>query len=195
MEEFKIALKAQCNDHYAVCAEDSCEVRVWKLNYPNKTHACHGKAYVELAMHYDTIHKKQIEDMENEVKDAHNAYAASTASHTPSGKGSNSSPKIQVPVQTLFDSYVYPTYQNEQKPFEDASAEIGSLDNDECIEKYNAKYLDCDNHPTVVSIDKSDTTAIAKRTRDLHTAMNKSIRDQDHDSDGMVAALKSIFSD
>jgi hypothetical protein len=194
MEELKNALKAQSNDHFAVCAEESCEVRVWKLNYPNRTHACHGKTYVDLAMHYDTIHKKQIEDIEKEVKDAHNAYAASTTSHTPSGKGASSSPKIQTPVQTLFDSYVYPTYTNEKKPFEDAVTDIGSLDTDECIEKYNAKYLDCDNDPTVLSIDKSDALAIAKRTRELHTEMNKSIRDTDHDSTGMVAALKSIFS-
>ena len=165
---------------------------------PNRTHACHGKTYVELVAYYDPIHKKQIAEMENEVKDAHNKYAASTYSHTPNstgkGAGASSSPKIQAPVQNLFDSYVYPTYRNEQKPFDDIVADIGSLDTNDCIEKYNAKYNAIDHDPTVLSIDKSDAAAIAKRTRELHTEMNKSIRDKDHDSAGMAATLKTILS-
>ena len=110
------------------------------------------------------------------------------------GAGASSSPKIQAPVQNLFDSYVYPTYRNEQKPFDDIVADIGSLDTNDCIEKYNAKYNAIDHDPTVLSIDKSDAAAIAKRTRELHTEMNKSIRDKDHDSAGMAATLKTILS-
>ena len=198
MEEFKGALKTQCNDNYAICAEESCDIRVWDLKIPNKTHVCHGKTYVELVAYYDPIHKKQIEDMEKEVKDAHNRYAASTYTNTPSstgkGAGASSSPKIQIPVQNLFDTHVYPTYRNEQKPFDDIVADIGSLDTDECIEKYNAKYIACENDPTVLSIDKSDALAIAKRIRELHTDMNKSIREKDHDSAGMAAVLKTELS-
>ena len=60
--------------------------------------------------------------------------------------------------------------------------------------KYNVEYVACDNDPTVLSIDKSDAAAIAKRIKELHTEMNKSIRDKDRDSAGMVAALKTIYS-
>ena len=63
MEDFKSALKAQCNDNFAQCNVISCETRVWKTSFPNKPHMCHGNTYDELKAYYAPKHADQIAEM------------------------------------------------------------------------------------------------------------------------------------
>lgn len=63
MEDFKSALKAQCNDNFAQCNVISCETRVWKTSFPNKAHICHGNTYDDLLAYYAPKHAAQIAEM------------------------------------------------------------------------------------------------------------------------------------
>lgn len=199
MEELKKALEMECNSNFAICTD--CEVRVWKTTFPNKVHACHGNTYDLLFKHYDAEHKKLITEQIKEIADAHNRYAASTnpssaSGGTPSGGGggasSTPSSKVEAAVNTLFNSTVYPTYHRDKKPFDDAKGDIGGIDNEECIQKYNAAYLAMDNHPDVLAL--SDEKAKKDELKKLHTSMNARIRAKDGDSSAMVEALKEVFA-
>ena len=117
MEEFKSALKAQCNDNFAQCNVISCETRVWKTSFPNKAHICHGNTYDDLLAYYAPKHAAQIADMTKAIAKAHNDYADMTSSK---GGHSGGTPKanINASVKTLFDSVVYPTYMKNKEVFD-----------------------------------------------------------------------------
>ena len=158
MEEFKSALKAQCNDNFAQCNVISCETRVWKTSFPNKAHICHGNTYDDLLAYYAPKHAAQIADMTKAIAKAHNDYADMTSSK---GGHSGGTPKakINASVNNLFDSVVYPTYMKNKEVFNNEAKEIGEMDNEECISKYNQCYVECENGASVKSIDQSTIVA------------------------------------
>ena len=192
MEEFKSALKAQCNDNFAQCNVISCETRVWKTSFPNKAHICHGNTYDDLQAYYAPKHAAQIAEMTKAVAKAHNDYADMTSSK---GGHSGGTPKakINASVNNLFDSVVYPTYMKNKEVFDNEAKEIGEMDNEECISKYNQCYIECENAASVKSIDQSDTTAIANQIKKLHSEMNAKVRKCDQDATAMVDILKQLF--
>jgi hypothetical protein len=198
MEDFKSALKTQCNDNFAQCNVISCETRVWKTSFPNKHHICHGNTYDDLEAYWAPKHASQIAEMTKAIAKAHNDYADSTSSKDPtSSKGGHSGgtpkAKINPSVQTLFDSAVYPTYMKNKEVFDNEAKEIGGMDNEECISKYNQCYIECENDASVKSMDQSDTSAVSNQIKKLHTEMNAKVRKCDQDATAMVDILKQLF--
>ena len=193
MEEYKNVMNNQCNTNFAVCIFGNCESRVWNTKFAGKLHKCHGTTHADLVVHYEPIHKAQIDDMTKQVSKAHNDYAQTT---NPNSTTSNAV-SVPGPVSTLWAATIYPTYKNDSKPFDDEVDEIGGMDDDGddgCLRMYSKAYQNCSNDSTVLSIDKSDSNAILKQLKKLHTQMNSSVRVTHLDSAGMVDAIKTIFS-
>ena len=191
MEEFKEALKSECNDVFAKCP--TCNKPVFVATMTNKITECHSKTYADLKPIYEAKLKKQIDEMIDLVKDAHNKYAASTAS-SPSGGTSGA---INPSVQKLFDDHVYPTYNAHKKVFDDAKAEIGDISAKECIGQYNEKYSDVEKRADVQAI--ADEKARNAKIKEIHADMNKSIRVSSvnggtNDPDAMVQAIKDVLA-
>ena len=94
-------------------------------------------------VNFQQIYEDEIE----EVKNAHNQYAEST--NSPSGSTTNA---VNHAVKNLFTSVVFPTYMKDKKPFIDAVADIGDMDNEECMEKYDDAYANVHKHSSVKSL-------------------------------------------
>ena len=193
MEEYNDVMNRECNANFAMCINGNCESYVWNTKFAGKLHKCHGTTHADLVVHYEPIHKAQIDDMTKQVSKAHNDYAQTT---NPNSTTSNAV-SVPGPVSTLWAATIYPTYKNDSKPFDDEVDEIGGMDDDGddgCLRMYSKAYQNCSNDSTVLSIDKSDSKAITKQLKKLHTEMNTSVRVKDSDSAGMVDAIKTIFS-
>ena len=134
--------------------------------------------------------------MTKQVSKAHNDYAQTTNPNSTTPNAGNAA-SVPGPVSTLWAATIYPTYKNDPKPFDDEVDEIGGMNDDGddgCLRMYSKAYHNCSNDSTVLSIDKSDSKAIIKQLKKLHTEMNTSVRVKDFDSAGMVDAIKAIFS-
>ena len=77
--------------------------------------------------------------------------------------------------------------------FDNEAKEIGEMNNEECISKYNQCYIECEDAASVKSIDQSNTTAIANQIKKLHSEMNAKVRKCDQDATAMVDILKQLF--
>ena len=97
MEEYKNVMNNQCNTNFAVCIVGNCESRVWNTKFAGKLHKCHGTTHADLVVHYEPIHKAQIDDMTKQVSKAHNDYAHTTT--TP-----NAGVSVPDPVSTLWNA-------------------------------------------------------------------------------------------
>lgn len=187
MEEYKDALKSEFNDTFGKCP--TCNKAVFVATMANKIIVCHGKTYADLKPMYEAKHAKLIAEMETNVKDAHNKYAASTISSP-----GNTSTTINASVQKLFNDHVYPTYNANKKVFDDAKADIGDINNKECIGKYNEKYNDVEDSDDVKAI--VDEKARNDKIKKIHADMNQSIRASSAslDANAMVKALKDALA-
>lgn len=194
-ESLKEALSSICNDRVAVCFEPNCSGRIFAHDPSSR---CCGHTYAEAAAHYKPIHVKMLQEELDAIKDAHTKYADFTSGPSV-GSSFSGNKAISHSVQKLFDDEVYPTYQQDMTPFDNAADEIGDmLDTLDCIANYNAKYEDCKDDVSVTSITDTDPAKQEKLRKtqitSMHKAMNKLIRDKKLDPAGMVAALKAIIT-